>query len=446
MEDFFAPSTRLRDLYHAREPDDEDEDNDGDEDDESSIDSSTEREMNSLVELELVTGSSAEDILLYREFKWGDFYSWARGKIVWISPHVFFDLTGSFDIMDFESDYRFFLAVGIVPNEEDTSEESKSLYLCASSTAHSTVASYILLQLLTTCESREVSLRAHCEFQIPGLAFSHFLVQSHNLRVLRLHNRRLDTCHCRAMDALTRTDLQIDLIDCQPTESGKIVLLESIRQNRGPTQLSRCRIDTRGLADALRGNSSVSSLSPHLRYSDQDRLVLVQALAETEGLVTLHLDIVPITDTIWIALWRSVARHPTLEKIVLPHRTDFTWKDGTTDAQQTLRMQAMVDALRINTVLHTVELNRDHFDQEILDSTVYPLLLANRYRPRVRAIAKKKGPGRRMLLGRALGSVSSDPSLIWMFLSGNANVRLGRIPPKRKRAPNSDEGQGPPVN
>jgi hypothetical protein len=173
---------------------------------------------------------------------------------------------------------------------------------------------------------------------------------------------------------------------------------------------------------------------------------LVQALAETEGLVTLHLDIVPITDTIWIALWRSVARHPTLEKIVLPHRTDFTWKDGTTDAQQTLRMQAMVDALRINTVLHTVELNRDHFDQEILDSTVYPLLLANRYRPRVRAIAKKKGPGRRMLLGRALGSVSSDPSLIWMFLSGNANVRLGRIPPKRKRAPNSDEGQGPPVN
>jgi hypothetical protein len=31
-----------------------------------------------------------------------------------------------------------------------------------------------------------------------------------------------------------------------------------------------------------------------------------------------------------------------------------------------------------------------------------------------------------LLLGRALGSVSSNPALIWMFLSGNANVKLGR--------------------
>jgi hypothetical protein len=84
----------------------------------------------------------------------------------------------------------------------------------------------------------------------------------------------------------------------------------------------------------------------------------------------------------------------------------------------------MVDALRVNTVLHTIELNRDDFDEEILDSTVYPLLLANRYRPRVGAITEVEGPLRCMLLGRALGSVSSNPSLIWMFLSGNANVRI----------------------
>jgi hypothetical protein len=36
------------------------------------------------------------------------------------------------------------------------------------------------------------------------------------------------------------------------------------------------------------------------------------------------------------------------------------------DAQKTLRMQAMVDALRVNTVLHAVtNLNRDDFDEEI---------------------------------------------------------------------------------
>jgi hypothetical protein len=91
----------------------------------------------------------------------------------------------------------------------------------------------------------------------------------------------------------------------------------------------------------------------------------------------------------------------------------------------------MVDALRVNTVLYTIEeLNRDAFDEEILDSTVYPLLLANRYRPRVGAITEVEGPLRCKLLGRALGSISSDPSLIWMFLSANANVKLGRTPPE----------------
>jgi hypothetical protein len=81
MEDLFAPTTRFRDLYHARERDDDDDD--------SSIDSFTDREMNRLVELELITGSLA-DAFLNREFTWSDFYSWAEGKIVWVSPDVFF--------------------------------------------------------------------------------------------------------------------------------------------------------------------------------------------------------------------------------------------------------------------------------------------------------------------------------------------------------------------
>jgi hypothetical protein len=257
----------------------------------------------------------------------------------------------------------------------------------------------------------------------------------------------LDTCHCRAIDALTRTDLQIKLSGCGTTASGEEILLECIRQNRGPNVLFMCRIDTRRLADALRGHHSVTilSLSPYGYCSDEGKLlVLAQHLAENEGLVTLDLSAVPITEGIWIALWRSVARHPKLEKIRLP-QYGSAWRYGTTDAQKTLRMQAMVDALRVNTVMHTIELNRHAYDEDILDSTVYPLLLANRYRPRIGDIAREEGPWRRKLLGRALGSVSSKPSLIWMFLTGNANVKLGRKPLKRKRAPNSDEEQGPPT-
>jgi hypothetical protein len=83
----------------------------------------------------------------------------------------------------------------------------------------------------------------------------------------------------------------------------------------------------------------------------------------------------------------------------------------------------MLDALRVNTVLHTIELNRREFDQEILDRTVYPLLLANRYRPCVGAITEVRGPMRCKLLGRAL---------IWLFLSENADIRFGPTPAEER--------------
>jgi hypothetical protein len=426
MEDLFAPTTRLRDLYRARERDeDENEDEYAD------------RQINDLIELELITGSSVEDTFLHRGFSWRDFKSWARGKIVWLSPDVFFN--SSRIHIDFHTEYGSFLSVHIMePNEEDTSEEAEFLHVYARSEAHATVACDILLQLLTTCESHKVLLgdffNDSPHFPVSGLALSHFLAHSRNLRVLYMIGLDLNTCHCRAIDTLTRTDLQIELRCCKPTESGEEIILESIRGNRGPSQLFMCRIDTRRLAGALRGNNSVTYLAPHRDCSDEDKLVLVQALAENEGLVTLDLSSIPITDEIWIALWRSVARHPKLETISLPRLFRSTFGDGTTtDAQKTLRTQVMVDALRINTVLHTIEpFHSDAFDEDILDNTVYPLLLANRYRPRVGGITEVEGPLRSKLLGWALGSISSNPSLIWMFLSGNANVRVGPTPPEER--------------
>jgi hypothetical protein len=242
----------------------------------------------------------------------------------------------------------------------------------------------------------------------------------------------LNTSHCRAIDGLTRTDLQIEITHCELTESGDEILLECIRQNRGPTELTRCRIDTRRLADALRGNTSVTILALPKDCSNEERLVLVQAIAENVGLVTLDLSSASITDEMWVALWQSVAHHPQLEKLVLSQYGYITFRDGTLEAQRILGMQAMVDALRINTVLHTIELNRDDFDREILDSTIYPFLLANKYRPLVGAITEEEGLLRCKLLGRALGSISSNPSLIWMFISGNANVRFGPTPPEER--------------
>jgi hypothetical protein len=139
-------------------------------DDDDDID----RQMNRLVELELITGSSAEDIFLQYGFTWSDFYSWARGKIVWISPDIFFVFT-EIDT-GFQMEYTALIVVRTMLNEE------VSVY--ASSEAHATVVSDFLLQLLTNCESRVLELSATGDsnhFPVSGLAFLHFLAQSRNL-------------------------------------------------------------------------------------------------------------------------------------------------------------------------------------------------------------------------------------------------------------------------
>jgi hypothetical protein len=135
MEDLFAPTTRFRDFARERVDDDFD----------------INQQMNRLVELELITGSSVEDTFLHRGYTWSDYFSWARGKMVWISPDVFFDSSGIYTNIWFQTDYRSFLVVRVVPNK------SQVINVYARSEAHATVASDILLQLLTTCDSKVVT-------------------------------------------------------------------------------------------------------------------------------------------------------------------------------------------------------------------------------------------------------------------------------------------------
>jgi hypothetical protein len=202
-----------------------------------------------------------------------------------------------------------------------------------------------------------------------------------------------------------------------PTEQGEIILVESIKQNRGLTKLRNSQIDTHRLADAIRGNNRINHLAPSdENESLEARLALYQALTENEGITSLRLGFNLIADESWTALWRSISYHPKIEGISLR----LICSDCS-HGQKTLRTQAIVDVLRINTLLLRIYLNREEFDKVILKDDVYPRLKANRYRPRVAAIVKEKGEWRRKLLGLALVSVASNSSLIWMFLSSNAD-------------------------
>jgi hypothetical protein len=418
MEKYFKPSTRFRDEYY-------------DADEYNAETNYFAVNIERLDEVEF-TGGSAEDILLHRGFTWIDFISAARGKIVWINEDAFFNLDSEMmHVFDFLTVFTAF---------DSTSESNGLVKVCASSLEHATIVGDILLRLLTTSEDPKIKLESgfaneeiDAHFPVTGPALSYFLAQSRNLLHLELARFRLNADHCRAIDAIdasTDVDFELELSNCLPTEQGEIILVESIKQNRGPTKLRNCQIDTRRLAGAIRGNNRVNHLAPcDENESLESRLEFYQALAENEGITRLSLGsesitdeswslgLDSITDESWTALWQSASCHPKLERISI----SLTYRAGS-DARKTLRTQAIVDALRINTVLLRIDMNREEFDKAILKDDVYPRLEANRYRSRVAAIAKQKGEWRRKLLGQALVSVASNPSLTWMFVSGNATV------------------------
>jgi hypothetical protein len=215
------------------------------------------------VEVEL-TGS-AEDILLHRGFTWTDFVAEARGKIVWINSEVFFNFHESMFNLQYQlNHYQAFLNVCV-----STSLDGLSVF--ASSVEHATVACDMMLRLLATSEHKKIKLgpgfkwgeaeTGHHHFPVTGPALTHFLVHSGNLLHLGLQSFQLNTDHCSAIDALhTSTNVGLELERCLPIEQGEEILMESIRQNRGPTKLNRCQIDIRRLADVIRGNNRVNFL------------------------------------------------------------------------------------------------------------------------------------------------------------------------------------------
>jgi hypothetical protein len=73
--------------------------------------------------------------------------------------------------------------------------------------------------------------------------------------------------------------------------------------------------------------------------------------------------------------------------------------------------------------LQTIRLSEGHYDQQIYLEEILPRLETNRYRPRVLAVKKtNQRLFREKVLGRALHCVSTDPNLVWMFLSENVDA------------------------
>jgi hypothetical protein len=89
-----------------------------------------------------------------------------------------------------------------------------------------------------------------------------------------------------------------------------------------------------------------------------------------------------MSDEAWFAVCDSLKAHPILQVLSI-RRT--LWLNVAPLAPVVLksRMQALVDMLKVNTSMHTLDLDSQYTDHELFRGSVIPYLVTNRLRPRV---------------------------------------------------------------
>jgi hypothetical protein len=376
-------------------------------------------------EVELLPGLTIENVLAMGG-TWEDFCRFARRKMVWMTTHVYVysqSMSGMGDalvLMLFNAArLNIYVVRGTAP-------------------AAATATCDFLLRLLATCDKRDLSIKGHnlvVPTPLSGAALSIFFRESRDgLRKVKLHDITFGEDHCRALATESRPTLKVIMSSCSLSDGGsdcQNAFVECLQNDRGPTELIMCRIDSRVLANALTGNSRVTKLQLDIHRTPTDdagKGVVFRALANNKGLKELDLQNLPIDDENWNVLCESLKTHPSL--ISLDFRgtspTLRTTRNELTEDQKAHRTRALAEMMKVNTVVHTIELSDGERARHIYMEEVLPYLETNRYRPRVLAISKADIQMRRPFLGLALQteSVRNDSNFLWMFLSRNADVVL----------------------
>jgi hypothetical protein len=367
--------------------------------------------------------STDEYLSTERGFIIGDLYAMKRNvnTIAWLTPHaaiVFADRYGMPYSWRQVHECHFHFTV-----------DGNAIIASASSIEHLLEICSIVLRLLAASVIHLVTLR---KMSLPvgtlidAASLAYLMEHCQSLKVLKLENLEMDENHCRVLGTHSRPGLKIVLNLCSATSAGTSALAEILGRNQGPIDLAYCRMDYSVLADGLRGNSRLKSLtlsflSRSLGAIKRQLLALASALQENEGLLFLHFPYDPrLSDETWDVICDSLKTHPTLEWLNLSAEHD----DATTaPAVLTSRIQALLDMMKINKSIHTISLNLHYRQHELFQTSVIPYLVTNRFRPRVRAIQKTRPiVYRTKVLGRALLSARNDSNSFWMLLSGNAEI------------------------
>jgi hypothetical protein len=287
----------------------------------------------------------------------------------------------------------------------------------------------VLLRLLAASDVHSViQQRWSCpsDVSIDAPALAYLLQQCQSLKCLTLKDQTLDENHFRVLGDYSRPRLEIELTYCKLTNTGTSALAEVLGRNQGPTKLDCCYTDYSVLADGLRGNTGLKSFRPRIHSSSvvnkREVLAIADALRESKGLVELNLSYGCFgeNDETWSVICDALKTHPTLEVLNLSSSLTTAAK---IPAVITSRMQALLDLMKMNQLIHTIRLKDVHSRHELFQGSVIPYLETNLLRPRLLAIPKTRPIAYRVkMLGRALLAARTNANSFWMLLSGNAEV------------------------
>jgi hypothetical protein len=258
------------------------------------------------------------------------------------------------------------------------------------------------------------------QWLVSGSILSQFLEGSPSLQVLELDSIDFKEDHCRALASLQRTDLEVKLERCtlKPQHNAKECFIEWLRHSQSVSQLTYCFMES-SLLSALSGNNSVKKLMISKNASEfyeEEMHSLLQALPGNVGLENLIILDSGMSDETWILLFRSLSTHPRITSLSTPSNMRRL-----TQESKTAVMNAILQMLRHNTVVHTINVPSAFNNQALYQNAILPRLKMNRncFEEQRQAVKRADPSIRSQLLGRALHVVQYNPDLVFRFLSEN---------------------------
>jgi hypothetical protein len=369
-----------------------------------------------------------EEFLSY-SWEWKDLCAFAScddlPKIIWITPNAF--LSVEENVMNEPHFFGSRLRVTLAAMLQATTggrDNNTLMLLQDSHPADPTGACNVFWRAITTSNMPRLNVQdcRSCPGGLPsGPILSQFLRGSPSLQHIHMRGFDFKREHCRALATLERLDLEVQLRECsfgpQDTED---TFVEWFQKNAVVTKLFYCDIDF-SLLRALRGNKSVKWLSfKHTR--EHEMRALAQALPGNMGIEHLAFSHFEVSDEVWSLIFRSLSRHPRVESLFIPYATSILNPPRNfSAASKTARMQAVLEMLRHNTVVHIIDFTDQFIDVEAYLNVILPRLEMNRSGFEVQRQALKRADSsiRPQLLGRALHVVQYNPNLVFQFLSEN---------------------------